>query len=178
MTEPVLPTNRIGDSRDAETGSVPTDGPVLRSGVDVVGIERIASALDEFGQSFKDRIFTPTEQAYCDRRPDPAQHYAVRWAAKEAFQKAIASSGPSIPFAAVGITRTDDGPVLSLQSAAQQALADTLTQENASPQHATTSVSLAHDQPAGIAIAHVVIGAEHPASTPNSPGSNTYEGKR
>lgn len=137
-----------------------SDSLVLRSGVDVVGIARIASLLDEFDQSFKDRVFTPAERAYCDRRPDPSQHYAARWAAKEAFRKAVATEGPSVPFDAVGVARTADGPALALAAPAEEALAHTLRRESVSPERAATSVSLAHDQPAGVAVAHVVIAGQ------------------
>jgi holo-[acyl-carrier protein] synthase len=56
-------------------------------GVDLIEIERIRRALDRPG--FRDRCFTPDEQAYCDSRANPAQHYAGRFAAKEAVGKAL-----------------------------------------------------------------------------------------
>jgi holo-[acyl-carrier protein] synthase len=56
-------------------------------GVDLIEIERIRRALERPG--FRDRCFTPAEQAYCDSRPNPAQHYAGRFAAKEAVGKAL-----------------------------------------------------------------------------------------
>lgn len=138
---------------------------ILRSGVDIIGIARIARLIDEFGQSFKDRVFTSAEQAYCDERPDPPQHYAARWAAKEAFHKSIATDGPSVPFDAVGVTHTVGGPTLNLAGPAEKALAHTLQQESTSPEQANISVSLAHDQPADVAIAHVIIGSSSVAET-------------
>jgi holo-[acyl-carrier protein] synthase len=56
-------------------------------GVDLIEIERIRRALERPG--FRDRCFTPGEQAYCDSKPNPAQHYAGRFAAKEAVGKAL-----------------------------------------------------------------------------------------
>lgn len=153
------------------------DSLVLRSGVDVVGIARIARLLEEFDQSFEDRVFTPAEQAYCDRRPDPAQHYAARWAAKEAFRKAVATEGPSVPFDAVGVVRTADGPTLALADPAEEALTYTLRREGVSLERAATSVSLAHDRPAGVAVAHVVIaGAEAVADGDPVTGENPEDG--
>lgn len=59
-------------------------------GVDTIEIPRIQQALDQFGDHFRDRIFTPGEQAYCRaRRGAEAASLAVRWAAKEAFAKSI-----------------------------------------------------------------------------------------
>ena len=56
-------------------------------GVDLIEIERIRRALERPG--FRDRCFTPGEQAYCDSKPNPPQHYAGRFAAKEAVGKAL-----------------------------------------------------------------------------------------
>ena len=56
-------------------------------GVDVIEIARIRRALERPG--FRDRCFTRAEQEYCDSRPNPAQHYAGRFAAKEAVGKAL-----------------------------------------------------------------------------------------
>jgi holo-[acyl-carrier protein] synthase len=61
---------------------------VTRVGVDMIEIGRIRAALDRYG-GFRDRCFTEAERAYCDARPNPAQHYAARFAAKEAVGKAL-----------------------------------------------------------------------------------------
>jgi len=63
----------------------------LRVGVDLIEIERIRRALERHGESFKSRCFTEAECAYCDSKPNPPQHYAGRFAAKEAVGKAIGS---------------------------------------------------------------------------------------
>jgi holo-[acyl-carrier protein] synthase len=63
----------------------------LRIGVDLIEIERIRRALDRHGDGFRNRCFTAAEQAYCDGKPNPAQHYAGRFAAKEAVGKALGS---------------------------------------------------------------------------------------
>ena len=56
-------------------------------GVDLIEIERIRRALERRG--FAERCFTAAERAYCDSRPNPAQHYAARFAGKEAVGKAL-----------------------------------------------------------------------------------------
>ena len=63
----------------------------MRVGVDLIEIERIRLALDRHGESFKRRCFTDVERAYCDSKPNPPQHYAGRFAAKEAVGKALGS---------------------------------------------------------------------------------------
>src|SRR5438067_13622078 len=59
----------------------------MRVGVDLIEIERIRRALERPG--FRERCFTEAERAYCDSKPNPAQHYAGRFAAKEAVGKAL-----------------------------------------------------------------------------------------
>jgi holo-[acyl-carrier protein] synthase len=61
----------------------------VRVGVDLIEIERVRRALERHGDGFRERCFTPDERAYCDSKPNPAQHYAGRFAAKEAVGKAL-----------------------------------------------------------------------------------------
>ena len=68
-----------------------SDAARVRVGVDLIEIERIRRALDRHGEGFKSRCFTDAERAYCDAKPNPPQHYAGRFAAKEAVGKAIGS---------------------------------------------------------------------------------------
>src|ERR671936_2868758 len=60
----------------------------MRVGVDVIEIERIERALARY-PAFRERCFTEAERAYCDSRANPPQHYAARFAAKEAVGKAL-----------------------------------------------------------------------------------------
>ena len=59
----------------------------MRVGVDLIEIPRIARALERPG--FRERCFTEAERAYCDSKPNPPQHYAARFAGKEAVGKAL-----------------------------------------------------------------------------------------
>lgn len=63
----------------------------MRVGVDLIEIARVRRALDRHGGRFRDRCFTEAEQAYCESKPNPPQHYAGRFAAKEAVGKALGS---------------------------------------------------------------------------------------
>jgi holo-[acyl-carrier protein] synthase len=60
----------------------------MNVGLDVIEIERVRRALERY-PAFRDRCFTEEEQRYCDSRPNPAQHYAARFAGKEAVGKAL-----------------------------------------------------------------------------------------
>jgi holo-[acyl-carrier protein] synthase len=58
-----------------------------RVGTDLIELERIVRALERPG--FRDRCFTPAEQAYCESKRNPAESYAARFAGKEAVGKAL-----------------------------------------------------------------------------------------
>jgi len=60
----------------------------VKVGLDLIEIGRIERALARY-PSFRDRVFTDAERAYCDSRPNPPQHYAARFAGKEAVGKAL-----------------------------------------------------------------------------------------
>jgi holo-[acyl-carrier protein] synthase len=62
---------------------------IIGIGTDLANIERIAATLDRFGDRFRNRVFTETEQRKAERRRDVAGTYAKRWAAKEACSKAL-----------------------------------------------------------------------------------------
>ena len=67
--------------------SLPPGGILLGLGCDIVEVNRIREVLERHGERFLDRIFTAEERAYCAGKPHPYQHYAARWAAKEAISK-------------------------------------------------------------------------------------------
>jgi len=58
-------------------------------GVDIVEVGRIAGAIERWGLRFLEKIFTPSEIAYCRQKNRAAESFAVRFAAKEAFAKAL-----------------------------------------------------------------------------------------
>lgn len=63
---------------------------IIGLGSDLCNIERIQNSLDRYGERFTQRVFTDTENAKAARRPHTrAGTYAKRFAAKEAFSKAV-----------------------------------------------------------------------------------------
>ncbi len=58
-------------------------------GIDLIKVKRIQQALEKYGDRFKNRIFTPTEQNFCESQKNKYLSYAARFAAKEAFSKAL-----------------------------------------------------------------------------------------
>jgi holo-[acyl-carrier protein] synthase len=62
---------------------------VIGIGTDIVETSRIAQMIERHGELFLDRVYTPHEVGYCSVRKAATQHYAGRWAAKEAVLKAL-----------------------------------------------------------------------------------------
>jgi holo-[acyl-carrier protein] synthase len=64
--------------------------PILGHGIDIVETSRIRALVDNHGQHFLDRVFTPAEQAYASKNPKRYfEHLAGRFAAKEAVLKVL-----------------------------------------------------------------------------------------
>jgi len=62
---------------------------IVGTGVDLCEVERIRRAAERFGRRFLERVFTPREIAYAERKASKFERYAARFAAKEAGMKAI-----------------------------------------------------------------------------------------
>lgn len=62
---------------------------ILGVGIDLVETSRIARALSSHGGRFERRVFGQAEVACCNGRANRAECFAARWAAKEAFVKAV-----------------------------------------------------------------------------------------
>ena len=62
---------------------------IVGIGSDLCDIRRIEASLNRFGQRFTHRVFTETERVRSEKKPDRASSYAKRFAAKEAFTKAL-----------------------------------------------------------------------------------------
>ena len=58
-------------------------------GTDIVNVKRMKKSLKKNGDAFKKRIFSKKEIIYCEKKKNPSAYYAKRFAAKEAFSKAI-----------------------------------------------------------------------------------------
>ena len=62
----------------------------IRTGVDIIEIERVRKSIEETDGKFCERVFTQKEIEYCEsKKAQKYQHYAARFASKEAVLKAI-----------------------------------------------------------------------------------------
>jgi len=87
--------------------------------VDVCSIKRVQDSIKKDGKRFLNRVFTKREIKYCDsKRATRFQHYAARFAAKEAFLKAIDRTKVTLRMKDVEVIRSASGkPDLVLSSA-------------------------------------------------------------
>ena len=120
---------------------------IIGIGIDLVKIDRIDKAGKHAG--FLERLFTDREREYCSRQKFPAQHYAARFAAKEAVLKAIGTGWSA------GVKWTDmevlhgegGGPIVNLTGWVKD-LFDLKGVKQ-------VFLSYSHDE--GFAVAHVVL---------------------
>lgn len=68
---------------------------VLGIGIDIIEIERIKESIERFPERFVNKIFTQVERDYCLSKKNKYQHFAARFAAKEAIAKAFGNVGIS-----------------------------------------------------------------------------------
>lgn len=119
---------------------------ILGIGSDLANIDRIAAVLDRHGDRFRDRVFTPVEQAKAESRARAvAATYAKRWAAKEACSKALGTGlRMGISWRDMAVTNLPTGqPVMHLTGWAAARLA-----EMTPPGHeALVHVTLTDDHP-------------------------------
>ncbi|UCH11248.1 MAG: holo-ACP synthase [Fidelibacterota bacterium] len=80
-------------------------------GTDLVEVGRIQEMIERWADRFLERIFTSEEISYCQRQVRPAQHFAGRFAAKEAVKKALYSAGQTEPvlFKQIQVNRDQQG---------------------------------------------------------------------
>ncbi|MAC80367.1 MAG: holo-ACP synthase [Rhodobacteraceae bacterium] len=118
---------------------------ILGIGTDLANIDRIAATLDRFGDRFRNRVFTDTEQLKADRRRDTAGTYAKRWAAKEACSKALGTGlRMGIAWKDMSVSNLDTGqPVMHLTGWARARL-DAMTPDG---HEAIVHVTLTDDHP-------------------------------
>ncbi|MBA3722162.1 MAG: holo-ACP synthase [Parachlamydiaceae bacterium] len=87
-------------------------------GNDIIEIARIKANIERYRERFLNRIFTPREQHYCNKKKESAIHFAGRFAAKEAVVKALGTGfSQGITWLDVEIFNDDNGkPIVSVSS--------------------------------------------------------------
>ncbi len=134
---------------------------IIGLGSDLCNIERIQSSLDRFGERFTNRVFTDTERAKAERRPfTSAGTYAKRFAAKEAFSKAVGTGFKrGVHMKDIGVVNLASGqPTLALTGGAKERL-DAMTP----PGHAVhIHLTMTDDHPFAMAVVVIEALPEEP----------------
>jgi holo-[acyl-carrier protein] synthase len=94
---------------------------IVSVGVDLIEVARIQRALEDsrIGKRFRDRVYTPGEIAYCDKKGrGKYQSYAGRFAAKEAVMKALGTGwGAKVSWSNIEVVRARGGkPEIALHN--------------------------------------------------------------
>lgn len=120
-------------------------------GVDMLEIARMERVIKR-RPSFLKRVFTDEERAYCDSCARPAEHYAARFAAREAVLKALGTGfSEGIGFKDVSVTNDERGkPIAMLSGRAAEVAAERGVQE--------VALSLSHTR--DVAVANAVLVTE------------------
>jgi len=115
-------------------------------GIDVAEVDRIREAIGRHGRRFIDRIYTPAEIAYVERKANRFERYAARFAAKEAGMKAIGTGWKrGVRWQDFEVTNLPSGrPTLRFHGAAARIAAD-LGVRN-------VAISITHTATEGVAI--------------------------
>jgi holo-[acyl-carrier protein] synthase len=83
---------------------------IVGIGVDIVEIRRIRDMLEKHDSAFLNKIFTENEHIEADGRSDISVYFAGRWAAKEAFSKALGTGfGKFCSWTDISISNNDSG---------------------------------------------------------------------
>src|SRR4030043_842467 len=130
---------------------------IFGSGIDIVNSERIERLMGRWGDHFLSRVYTEREISRCQRRSRPSECFAIRFAAKEAFLKAIGSGlRNGIQWTDIEVENDPMGkPLLSIHRKAKEVLQTHGIER--------TFLTLSHDRP--YAVAYVLLeGRDHESS--------------
>ncbi|HWP83446.1 MAG TPA: holo-ACP synthase [Bacteroidota bacterium] len=119
-------------------------GMIQGIGVDVVDVERIKETIQGQGEAFLNKVFTERERAYCESKANPMQHFAARFAAKEAVSKAMQTGwSGKFRWKDVEVVNEESGaPTISLSHEVAKTLA-----------HSRVHLSLSHTENTVVAFA-------------------------
>lgn len=132
------------ETEEKGAGAIFNDG--LSVGIDLVAVDDVRRAVDDFGDHYLNRVFTPHEISCSPGAAEQqARHLAARFAAKEATFKVLGANDEMPPWRCIEVVRTGSGAItLSLSGRAAQLARD------AGLSH--LSVALTHEGPMAAAV--------------------------
>jgi len=129
---------------------------IVGVGTDIVEVVRIGQMIERHGEHFLQRVYTEEEIRYCQRRKESYQHFAGRWAAKEAVMKTLGTGWTrGVGWLDIEVTTKRSGqPVINIHGTARDIATDfgideVLISISHCRAYATaTAIALRHDQAA------------------------------
>jgi len=123
----------------------------IYQGIDIIGVARIKEIAEKQKQAFLKRVFSPGEIEYCGVRRRKYEHYAARFAAKEAFIKAVSEiSAIALPLNEIEVAKHATGkPFIKLSAALRKKLR--------LPGGASIELSLSHERDYAVASVLIVV---------------------
>jgi len=136
---------------------------VAGTGIDLVEVARIRQVLEQWRDRFTCRVFLESERRYCESRPCPWMHYAVRFAVKEAVAKAFGTGiSPELGWQDIEVTAD---PATRAPSVRFSAKGQSLAERRGI---ARVLVSLSHTHDYAVAQAILVAGENYKSQVPSS----------
>jgi holo-[acyl-carrier protein] synthase len=124
---------------------------IIGIGLDATEVPRVADVIARHGDHFLTRIFTAGEIAYCQAHRHAAQHFAARFAVKEAAMKALGTGfSQGVVWRDIEVVRRGGPPQLQLHGVAAQRFA--------SLGGRTSAITITHTET--LAMAHVILMGE------------------
>ncbi|MDR1963930.1 MAG: holo-ACP synthase [Planctomycetaceae bacterium] len=144
---------------------------IIGIGTDIIECERIERMIQRHGSHFTDRVFTACEIRYCTDRKSSDQHFAGRWAAKEAVLKSLGTGWISgIAWTDVEVVNEPSGaPRIHLHSGAAKIAGE--------KRIAHIQISISHCKSHAIAFAAAIGETENESLTPNHKPQTTDHSK-
>ena len=94
---------------------------IVGLGTDIIEVVRIGQMIERHGEHFLQRVYTDEEIRYCQRRKESYQHFAGRWAAKEAVMKTLGTGwSRGVSWKDIEVCSMKSGqPTISIQGGAR-----------------------------------------------------------
>ena len=127
------------------------DSKSLLQGTDIVNVKRMKTAIERHGRRFLPRIFSEGERAYCESKRMKYEHYAARFAAKEAVMKVVKGTRVErYRFRDIEVRRHSSGrPYVQLAPATRKRLG--------LPERYQMELSLAHEREYAVATVLLIL---------------------
>jgi len=98
---------------------------IIGLGTEIVECARVRAMIEEHGERFLNRVYTPEEVRWCQSRTNSTEHFAAVWAAKEAVFKALRMGGrEGSPWSQIEVEFKNDNPRVKLRGGLRERMTE------------------------------------------------------